>query len=100
MRELPFTKKHSSSSSSYGGDSKKRKTSSRENGNSENYKVVKTIPPKSKTSEVSEEKYLRIQKEKTSLPIYEAKHALVDEIRNNKTLVVVGETGSGKVFIS
>ena len=103
MRKLPFS--GGGGIESYNNNNNrrqnKRKSSSLESQDqqqSESYKVIKTAPPKKlKTSEVSEEKYLRIQKEKTLLPIYEAKSSLVDEIRKNKTLVVVGETGSGKV---
>lgn len=36
---------------------------------------------------------LRIQK---SLPIYSAKDRLIEEIRKNETVIIIGETGSGK----
>lgn len=35
-------------------------------------------------------------KHKQSLPIYSAKKAIISEISNNSTLILVGETGSGK----
>ncbi|XP_071927562.1 pre-mRNA-splicing factor ATP-dependent RNA helicase DEAH10 isoform X1 [Coffea arabica] len=38
----------------------------------------------------------RIQQQRKSLPIASVEKLLVEEVRNNNTLIVVGETGSGK----
>ena len=73
-------------------------TSVQENG--AEYKVIKYNPNKNsnkKTKFTSNEKYLKIQEERKSLPIYDAREALIEEFKNSKTIVVVGETGSGKV---
>jgi len=39
---------------------------------------------------------LSIKDQRVSLPIYKLKHELLDAISDNKILVVIGETGSGK----
>lgn len=38
----------------------------------------------------------KIQKERKQLPIYQAKDILLEQIEKHDTLVIVGETGSGK----
>lgn len=38
----------------------------------------------------------QIQQSRKSLPIWSGKEAIVDAVRNNDTVVVLGETGSGK----
>ena len=40
--------------------------------------------------------YEEIQRQKQALPIFPTKQKLVDEIRKHSTLIVIGETGSGK----
>ncbi|KAL9654430.1 hypothetical protein ABK040_010453 [Willaertia magna] len=70
------------------------------NNNTEEYRVIKSIPVKNnkkvKTNLINKERYEKIQQERIHLPIYEAKDALIEEIKKNRTLVIVGETGSGK----
>lgn len=65
----------------------------------EEFKVIKSFPNNAakKTKLSSNEKYLKIQQERKSLPIYSARDALIEEFKKSKTIVVVGETGSGKV---
>nr|CAG4708923.1 unnamed protein product [Naegleria fowleri] len=64
----------------------------------EEFKVIKSFPNNAakKTKLSSNEKYLKIQQERKSLPIYSARDALIEEFKKSKTIVVVGETGSGK----
>jgi len=37
-----------------------------------------------------------MKEQKESLPIFEFKEALIKAIQNNRVLIVIGETGSGK----
>ena len=71
-------------------ENKKRKQES------ENFRVVKSAPIAKKTKLTTEERFQQIQQARKSLPIYDARESLIEEIRKNKTLVIVGETGSGK----
>ena len=38
----------------------------------------------------------QVHKQRTSLPIYQMKNAIIDTIRNHAIMVISGETGSGK----
>jgi len=73
-------------------ENKKRKQES----DGENFRVVKSAPIAKKTKLTTDERFQKIQQARKSLPIYDARESLIEEIRKNKTLVIVGETGSGK----
>jgi ATP-dependent RNA helicase DHX8/PRP22 len=45
---------------------------------------------------VNEEVYNRLQEERKQLPMYAARDALLEFVKQNQCLIVVGETGSGK----
>lgn len=43
-------------------------------------------------------KYYEILSKRQQLPVYEFKDDLIDKVKNNQTIVVEGETGSGKLW--
>jgi HrpA-like RNA helicase len=51
---------------------------------------------KPKTRRTSTDEDLKIQEERRNLPIYAMRDTLIQEFRKSKTLVLIGETGSGK----
>ena len=44
-------------------------------------------------------KYHEILKQRKTLPVWEHKDTFVDLVKNNKIVLLVGETGSGKSFL-
>jgi pre-mRNA-splicing factor ATP-dependent RNA helicase DHX15/PRP43 len=65
------------------------------------------IPSFNENSKVNEwtglpysSRYYDILKKRQTLPVYEFRDELLRKVRDNQTVVVEGETGSGKVSIS
>ncbi|KAJ2165754.1 ATP-dependent RNA helicase [Coemansia sp. RSA 353] len=49
-----------------------------------------------KTKQEYKDQALRLRSQRTSLPIYSARSAIIQSVQQNPTVVIVGETGSGK----
>ncbi|KAJ2413287.1 ATP-dependent RNA helicase, partial [Coemansia sp. RSA 2524] len=49
-----------------------------------------------KTKQEYKDQALRLRAQRTSLPIYSARSAIIQSVQQNPTVVIVGETGSGK----
>ncbi|XP_016841401.1 ATP-dependent RNA helicase DHX33 [Nasonia vitripennis] len=47
-------------------------------------------------SEITDKMKISLQQQRKSLPVYRLKQKLLEEIRKNNTLIIIGETGSGK----
>ncbi|PWV20148.1 putative pre-mRNA-splicing factor ATP-dependent RNA helicase [Trypanosoma cruzi] len=51
---------------------------------------------KQQRTEAIQEQHRRLQEQRRSLPIYHSREALLEIIRKNTVVIIVGETGSGK----
>lgn len=64
--------------------------------NEKSNKVQKIEENKNYHAELSSETNIELQRERKSLPVYIHRKGILDLIRNHNTLIIIGETGSGK----
>jgi len=81
-------------------EDRKSPVGAKERGETRRLSNSKALSPNSRTTSAKfskgKLKALKFAAERKKLPIYEGRQALVQAVRDNKCLVIVGETGSGK----